>query len=53
MKFTLTREQIKKQDLPDIKIGKLTKEQAKVIAEIIYNLIYDDTIISVKEELAS
>lgn len=53
MKFTLTKEQIKNQEFPEIKIENLTKEQAKVIAEILYNLICDDTINSVKEDLAS
>lgn len=39
MKITLTREQIKKLDLPDVKVGRLTKEQSKIIAEVLFDLI--------------
>lgn len=53
MKITLTKEQIKNQEFPEINIGKLTKEQAEEIAKIIYKMIDTCTIESnIKDNVA-
>jgi len=53
MKITLTKEQIKNQDFPEINIRRLTKEQAEEIAKIIYKMI-DNCIIetNIKDNVA-
>lgn len=37
--ITVTREELKKDNLPEMDTQKMTAEQARVIAEIIYNLL--------------
>lgn len=39
MKITLSKEQLKKQQYPQVTVGKITSQQAEVIARIIYELI--------------
>lgn len=41
--ITVSKEELKKNNLPTITHGKITVEQAKIIAKIIYQLLEDDT----------
>lgn len=41
--ITVSKEELKKNNLPSITYGKITVEQAKIIAKIIYHLLEDDT----------
>ena len=41
--ITVSKEELKKNRLPSITCGRITAEQARIIAKIIYHLLEEDT----------